>query len=424
MIMGARRFLSAAGGALALLGALAGTFVPARAATWKGRELQWRWRDATVVVGPVRMTPRFRLSDAGYDSNVFYYSREEPVRDYTFTAAPSVDIYVPIRRKVILSLSEAPSYLYYLDSTGERAWNNALEANLIVNFNKIFISAGGGWTSARQRWNSEIDLKPRLTVGSYRAELLVQLTRTFSLGVAGRRQKFDFADLVIEDANIRDRLNRVESAVETTAYLQPTARMRWFAAFEAGRYTFQNPASGMDSTSVRWSGGVELLPPGTVQGRIRAGWKSLVTAAPGRPDFRGFVAEADIRLTPVKPLTLRAGLRRDPLFSIWFDNSFFVETRVRGGVSILVAPAVRLDYDFERGVNDYSTETPGLVEPTPGRDVSKRRDDYTNHIVGVSVRVAPKTWVGVAWNAWGRHSNLEWENNSRAFTGFSLTHDF
>ncbi len=92
------------------------------AETWKGKELEALWHKAPWHFGPLRIQPALVLSNAGVDSNI-YYSPGNPIKDYTLTAGPAVTAYLPIYRKLVLSGTASPQYVYYVKTEQERTWN-------------------------------------------------------------------------------------------------------------------------------------------------------------------------------------------------------------------------------------------------------------------------------------------------------------
>ncbi|MBN1548555.1 MAG: hypothetical protein JW902_18045, partial [Syntrophaceae bacterium] len=125
--------------------------------TWKGLELRRKWDEAVWAFGPFKIQPMLVVTNAGYDSNVYYgASSEEPIRDYTVTAGPALDVYVPIRKKFALTAYVSPRYVYYRKTERERTWNYYGRADVNFLFNRFFIRAGAGYSDARERWNTEI----------------------------------------------------------------------------------------------------------------------------------------------------------------------------------------------------------------------------------------------------------------------------
>jgi hypothetical protein len=394
----------------------------AAASTWKGTELAALWNSAAWRLGPFRVQPAFILSEAGYDTNIYYYGLDNPISDYTFTLGPVVRFYVPFHRKVWLAIQESPRYVYYLESRRERSWNNDFRGDLHFNFNRLLISLGRGFSSARQRWNTEIDFRPRLRRDDWQGSALLQPGTKLSMGLDVRRTRLDFENLFVETFSVRDRLNRSETYIDGTAYYQAAPRLRVSAGVELGRFEFENPASGRDARSTRWSGGLEWAGPGVIQGRVRWGWKSFRTLDENRADFHGLAGDADLRFVLSPIVTLRGMVRRDVQFSLWYDNAYFVENRFGAGAAILMTRNTRFEYDYQLGVNSY--EAGGAAGGAPAAGSAKRQDDIGLHTFGLSFRLSPRTWFGLSVSLWSRDSNLDWEDDRRNFWGINLRHDF
>ena len=76
--------------------------------------------------GPFRVLPVLRLSNLGFDDNVYYRTAEKkPVGDYTGTASPEIKVYLLAGRSLILSFADNPEYLYYAKEDRLRTFTNS-----------------------------------------------------------------------------------------------------------------------------------------------------------------------------------------------------------------------------------------------------------------------------------------------------------
>jgi hypothetical protein len=116
----------------------------------------------------------------------------------------------------------------------------------------------------------------------------------------------------------------------------------------------------------------------------------------------------------MRALAARASYRRDVQFSVWYDSNYFLESRAGAGASLYISRNVRLDYDYNRGRNDYPQEF----------GIQKRRDDYQIHAVGVYFQLRKDTAFGIIASRWVRDSSLDLWDDDRNFVGFNLTYDF
>ena len=148
--------------------------------TWMGTALELAVRQAAWKFGPFRIQPAISLSDVGYDSNVYYGYAGEPVVDYLVTAGPEFTVYLPMKKNVVLSVYGSPQYVYYRKTKQERSWNYYLAGRANIVLNSFFITVGGGGSDARQRWNTEVDIRPRRKAWNAEASILWQATKKTS----------------------------------------------------------------------------------------------------------------------------------------------------------------------------------------------------------------------------------------------------
>jgi hypothetical protein len=393
---------------------------PLFADTWRGRELEQKWRTAAMRFGPLRIQPALVLSNMGVDSNI-YYSPTEPIKDYTLTAGPAVNVYVPIYRKLILSAYGSPQYIYYTKTKRERTWNYYFSGSAAFNLKRVFLSFEWKYSDARERWNTEIDIRPRRAEDSLGGVFLIQTSYRTSLSVGYRQAKFNYENLDLDAFNVRERLNRKEQYLDLSAFYQVTSRTRYFVDFELGQYRFDFPTAAVlkDAHSRAAYGGLEFSPSGRIRGRGRLGYKIFDINNPAATDYHGVVGDAQVSVRLARPFVVRASYTRDVNFSIWYNNAFYLGSTIGPGVSFYVLRFVRLDYDYSLGRNRYPE-----AQPDGSAGAVKRLDDYRTHSAGLYFRIWKKAAIGFVASWWTRISNLDYENDRRNFIGLNLTYDF
>ncbi len=415
-IFAARTARALLAGAL-LLVLLAGL---ASAETWRGLDLSRRISESPWHLGPLRIQPAIIITNAGVDSNI-YFAPTNPVRDFTLTAGPGVDAYLPLGRHIVISGYGSPQYVWYAKTAQERSWNFSYSGALALSFKDVFLSAGYARVEARERWNTEIDIRPRRTENDWAGAFLLKTSRRTSLEAAWTRNAYDYESLFVDDFNLRERLSRTESYYSLSAFYQSTIRTRWFLTGEYGniRFAFADSAVLRNSNSEAAYAGIEFSPLGRIRGRIRVGYKTLDVLNTPAQDFRGLVGDSQIAVTLVRPFVVRAGYRRGVQYSFWFNNAYYVESVPSAGASIYVRRLVRFDYDYLLGRNRYPE-----AQDLGGGEIVKRRDNYRIHSAGVYFRVWKKSAIGFIVNWWKRTSNIPFENDKRLFYGANLTYDF
>src|SRR4030042_1558503 len=176
--------------------------------TWLGRNLELQMENARFNLGPFRISPVLVLSNAGYDSNVYYGATDEPVKDLTFTAGPGFYIYLPIKKKIIFSIYESPQYVYFKETERERTWNNYFNGNVHFVFNRFIASAGVGKSEAKQRWNTETDVPIFRREGSVQGSLLWQPAKKTSFNLSYRMARYDYGQSDFQGFSFFGELNK------------------------------------------------------------------------------------------------------------------------------------------------------------------------------------------------------------------------
>ena len=394
--------------------------VRASAETWKGLELERKLRETPWHFGPFRIQPQLVISNAGVDSNIFY-SPNEPVKDYTVTAGPAATIYLPIHRKFVLSVYGSPQYVWYSKTARERTWNYYFNGAAQLSLKNVFFSVEGVYSDARERWNTEIDIRPRRKETGYGGSMLVRLAWKTSFSLAYRMIDYDYESVVYGDSfDVRERLNRQERYANLSLYYQASSQRRIFLDFEYGLYGFEfaSQAAISDARSGAAYAGLEFSRLGRrVRGRIRVGYKKFDVRAIDGPDYQGIVGDSQLSVRLAKPFVIRGSYVRDIRFSLWYNNPYYVESRPGAGISVYPFRFLRLDYDYSIGRNRYPLVGGGGPE-------EKRLDDFSVHSGGVYFRIKKTVALGFIASWWTRDSNLDAEDDKRTFFGVNLTYDF
>ncbi len=404
--------------ALAILAGIAAG--SARAETWKGLDLKRKMTDAAWKLGPFRIQPSFVIANAGIDSNILY-SPTDPVKDFTITAGPAATVYIPLVRRFVLSIYGSPQYVWYSKTSRERSWNYYLNASAQLSLRKVFFSLDGIYSDARERWNTEIDIRPRRKLQGYGGSVLVKLAWKTSFSLAYRTERYRYESIESDGGfNVRERLNRQESYGDLSLFYQLGTDRRFFMDFEYGRYQFEFASQAAIKNSQSYAGyaGFEFLQLGRrLRGQIRLGYKKFDVRSAEGLDYRGLVGDSRLSIRVATPIVLRALYVRDVRFSVWYGNPYYVESRPGVGLSLYPLRFVRLDYDYSMGRNRYPTTGGGAPDV-------KRIDDYSIHSAGIYFRLMKTTAIGFVASWWQRDSNLANEDDKRTFFGLNLTYDF
>jgi hypothetical protein len=385
--------------------------------TWMGYDLEQQIKAARFEFGPFRIRTVFSLTNAGYDSNV-YRTSNNPITDFSITAGPGFFIYLPIKKKIVISVYESPQYVYFVETERERGWNNYFNGQVHFVLNRFFVTLGKGYVVAREIWNTEIDIRPLRKEDSSQASLLWQISKKTSLFFKVSQAKYDYENLSFGDFRIKYELNRTENRANFTGYYRLSFRTMFFLNFEHGYFNFQYPLNPRDSQSYAIYSGIEFLPLGVFRGRINLGYKYFDVLKAGIKDYGGIVGDTGIWIPVFKSLRIRADYRRDVQFSAWYSNAYYLENIIGGGALLYLSKNIRLDYNVYFGRNTYPATILGQSAS------QKRQDNYTSQSAGPYFRIKNNIALGVIATYWQRDSNVYWANGKQTLIGINLIYDF
>ncbi len=381
-----------------------------------------RWK-----IGPFRIYPAIQFRNIGYDDNV-YYQREEddPISDYTATFSPHVKVYLLFHNNLILSLSENPEYVYYLEQKRERRWNNTISPEIKFLFlNRFVISGRYSYRDRRYRASSEFDVRANELRESYRASLFYETARRTSLGISASLKKISYEDITLpgEEIYLSRLLNREERSGNLEFYYRVFSESFFFISGGYTEYKFEHIQSRWrDSYSYQAYSGIRFPLFGKIRGTLSLGYKKLLPRREEKKGFSGLVGNTSF-VFRIRRFAFRFQYNRDFHFSYWTNNIYFTEDRYGAGISFYLTKFLRLDYNFSYGEANYPELMP-LRMPDGRYEEIKRKDIYRTHTAGFVFRVIRNIGIGLMINFGERESNYFWENWNRGFVGGYITYQF
>jgi hypothetical protein len=382
---------------------------------------------AKLRLGPLRIFPEFRLSDVGYDSNVYFREEgSEVVPDFTANFSPEARVYWLVGSSIILSVTENPEYLFYANEEELRAFSNSFASGLrLLVLRSFSLSADYHVLSHVRRATSELDRRIQDTVKGGTASFFFETPRGTAAGLTGSMEDFRYKDVssAAPDDIYARALDRRETAAALELYYRLFSQSFFFTTAEWTRYEFVFPGSAWrDASSFEVSGGIRFPLLGRARGTLSLGWKSFRPESPERKPFSGFVAATDLAFRFGR-LGVTLGYVRDNTFSYNESAYYYIDGQARAGLSFYLAPSLRIDGTVQFGMMDY----PEPQEVWYGGEVfviDRRKDVQRTFSVGPVVRVASTVGLGLTYNFYRRTSNAPGFNVRRNFIGAFLTYAF
>ncbi len=414
-----------------LASALAAVFPSAAAGqeTYRSfwQELEEARSDKTFRLGPVRFFPVFRISDVGYDSNVYYREgTAEVVSDYTAVLSPSLKTVLPVGSSAILSFTENPEYNFFAREKDLRSFTNSWASSLRLRL-PLGLVLSGTYLDERhvRRSYSEFEHRMQDVMRGIKADAFVETRRGSALGVSLERREFSYRSLGDDasDAQYAANLDRTEDSGFVELDYRVFSRSFLFVRGGLTDYSFDHLQSAWrNAGSVEVYGGIKLPLTGSLKGGLSLGWKKFTPDSEERRGFSGLIGEGSVDYRAGK-FAFSLGYVRDNFFSYIDKAYYYVENRFKGGVSFYLFPFLRLDYTLNRSRMSY----PEAYEFIYGGEtvyVPSRRDTIGNSQVGLVVRISGDIGLGVNMNFYRRESNAPGYDIDRDFIGAYLTYAF
>jgi hypothetical protein len=350
----------------------------------------------TLKMGPFELRPRLRLSNIGVDYNVFNEDAN-PKRDFTFTAAPDLEVSVHPGR-LRLAYTSGSELVYFHKYVSERSVNRTLaaRADLDLTILKPFVAMSSAHTTARP--NSEIDVRVRHHPRTYTAGATLRLASRTSMTFTGRRaiesydDGFQFRGVELS-RSLDNTTNVYEGAVNLE--LTPFTTVSLVTAQERQRFD-RSPVRNSDS--LRITPTVVFNPLGQITGTASIGYRRFDGHDAALADFSGLVSSGTIGLLLGDKYKLETSFTRDVRYSYEEGLPYYVVTGGRGTLAMQTVAALDLRATAGRESMDYRALVGGA---SPGID------RVTLYGGGFGYRIAERIRIVVEVEFWRRASDRD-----------------
>lgn len=378
-------------------------------------------------LGPLKLLPAIRLSNAGYDSNILYRSKDQPaVADTVGSLAGEVKACWLLGDSVVLSFLESPEYNFYLHETSLRTLTNSyVPAVRLFLARRLALSGDYHVLSQARRTTSEFGEPVENTQEGFNGRVFFETPRGTAVGFSGSLDDFRYRNPGVADPlnDYSRTLDRRERSGAFEIYYRVFSRSYVFTTAGATDYAFLDPASSSRNAHAwRVSGGIRFPLLGRARGLLAVGYKKFIPRAEGRKRFSGLVADSDVSLRAGR-VGLGLTYTRDNYFSYVDTAYYFVEDRFRCGLAFYVFPFLRLEGSVQLAGWNYPEPQVVWFQGQP-RLVENRRDQNRVLAAGLAVRISGTTGLGVSYNFYRRTSNAPGYDIDRNFIGASLATDF
>ena len=134
--------------------------------------------------GPFHFYPIVGIREIGYDSNVYYKPEfAQPISDYMAVFYADLNAHLVFKKRLILSLTWTPEYVYYLTEARERRWNHTISPEFKLRLlRRLVLSGGYSYSNRRYRVSSEFDVRANEIASGYNGGFFFETGWKTSLG--------------------------------------------------------------------------------------------------------------------------------------------------------------------------------------------------------------------------------------------------
>ena len=263
---------------------------------------------ARLRLGPFRFVPDFRLTNVGYDDNVYFRGLgEKAVGDYTGTVSPEVRAYLLLGRSLILSLTENPEYQYFAHETPLRRFTNSFSSGARLRlFNRLVFSGNYHFLKHQRRASSEFASLVTDTGKGTKLSAFYETPRGSAIGLSQAVERFLYEDIILPDSEIllSRSLNRKETTGTAEFYYPVFAESFFFLTTGSTTYEFADPSyQWRDSRSFQITSGIRFPFMGRARGTLSLGYKKFTPKSKDQKSFSGLIADTnlDFRIRAPRP---------------------------------------------------------------------------------------------------------------------------
>ena len=356
--------------------------------------------EAAVQLDWLALSPAFRLSNVGWDDNVFHVAKEDgPTRDFTATASPALEAWMRLPRARANGRSQL-DFIYFRELSEIRSIDTDNAGQIDFLLGRLTPYVGGHWANTRHRWNLEIDAPVRRLDTSWTAGVDVRISKKTSIGVTTRRSGVDYeGDAIYLGSNLAHHLD-----AQTTGY---GARVRYAltplttVGVDVGQY--ENEFANIperDSRGTRVTSVFEFKPNALVSGRAYIGVVSRRFVDERLPEFRGLSSHVELAYTLLGRTRFDVSARRD------LSSSYRAEHRdyVQQGVQLSVTHRLANAWDVRGTVGRFTLDY-GLAEGSIAAGDSSLAEGIVYYGSEVGYRIG-RTRVGLEVGRQARASDF------------------
>jgi hypothetical protein len=318
--------------------------------------------------GSFSVSPSLRMTDVGWDSNVFNDS-DEAARQSDTSAALSPVLEGWYRSpRLRASLRGQWDYYYFRRLSSLRALDTDQAARIEVTLNRIMPFVSGTLVTTRHRHTLEIDALAERRTDDLQAGAYVRLTAKTSVGVYGGRSHVKYGTGALFDGtDLSQSLNHTGTRAGIGIRYAVTPLTTFNLDAVGGRDRFERSPQ-RNSENIWITPSVEFKPFALISGRAAWGFRRVTFSDPTQPTFKGSVATVDLQYSFRNRTQFSVGFRRDLEYSYLLVQQDYLSKDISTTVSQRLGERWDLIVGVSRYVLSYRRQDPTATSTDPPKE--------------------------------------------------------
>jgi hypothetical protein len=329
--------------------------------------------------GAVTWTPTLSLREAGIDSNV-YDEPTNPREDRSAVIAPAVEGMVKMSAADV-RFSGGLDFVYFHTYASERSVNSRANVRTDLRLSRIRPYATVAFLDARERVNSEIDVRARRSDKNFGGGIGLEISPRGVLEVGASLSDSTFRQgETFMGVDLPQRLNRTETGANLRLKYEVTPLTRFVAEASASRDRF-TLAPGFDANNATVTGGFEFEPDAVLKGKARVGYHRIDAVGALSQEYEGITAAVELGYVVLQRTRFDVRILRDTSYS-FEAQPYFVQTVYGGEVLHTLFGPVDVFARGSRETLDYPAVSP--------RALASGQLEVMRYGGGVALRPGPR----------------------------------
>ncbi len=327
-------------------------------------------------LGPLYLTPSFRISSLGLDTNVFYTATDRRT-DFIAHGGPGLEMVVPLHGALKLRGDGTIGYLYYARTASQRRLTGSGMSRLAYEGLRLNTGAQASYVRSFGRLGFEVDRRVAQTQRQAQADLRYRVGERFAIGARASAARNDVdANQAFFGSDLRRNLTRdTYAGAATLSYaLTPKTSFVVEGEHQADRFVLDDTR---DADSDRLGAGFVLTSTTYFSGHVMAGARSIRVLSLPQSDRITPWANADLVYHFGPRTRLGAAYSRDVTFSAFSVAAGELPTVTTETAVVRIEKGLwgHLDLRLHAGLTQLKSDAPVLIDtPTEGA-ISVRRND-------------------------------------------------